>query len=169
MLPTTAPQLVDELLDRLTEEEALLRDALASLADLHSALCRGELEAINAIRPRQEAVAAALTDRAGVRSAAAAALAAAVGLAPGGLTLSALAARLPGPTGAGLLAARDRLASVAAEVGNFQRRNANLITYLRSYFRCVLSVLAVGDAPVRYGPTGTCLSPTAGATIRTRG
>ncbi|MDB5307478.1 MAG: FlgN protein [Gemmataceae bacterium] len=161
--------LTADLLDHLRDEESLLREALASLTDLFAALRRGDLNAVNATRPRQESLAAALSHRHPTRAAAAARLAEAVGLPPADLTLSILAAHLPSDAASGLLAARDRLADLAAQLKEYQRRNAILIRHLRSYFRGVMSALAGADAPVRYGPSGSSLTPKTGTMIQTRG
>ncbi|MBX9622188.1 MAG: hypothetical protein K2X82_00070, partial [Gemmataceae bacterium] len=82
-------------------------------------------------------------------------LAAALGLTAGRVTLSALADRLPESTAGELRAARDRLAGLAAELTACQRRNANLICYLRSYLRGALSGTA--DPPARYGRSGAAI------------
>ena len=170
MHPTTPCPPADNLLDQLRAEESLLGETLVSLTELTDALRRGDLATVNAARPRQESLATALADRARCRTAAATSLAEAVGLpATTNLTLAVLAAHLPDPTAKGLLASRDRLANLVAKISEYQRRNANLIRHLRSYFRGVMAVLAAADAPIRYGPSGANLAPRAGAMIQVRG
>jgi predicted component of type VI protein secretion system len=144
------------LLDHLRAEEALLGRALTVLTDLHAAVRGGDLSATEAARPPLDEITAATTERRAARDAAAAELAAAVGLPPEHLTLSALADRLPGPAAGELRAARDRLARLADELAACQRRNANLICYLRSFFRGALAGTA--DPPARYyGRTGAAI------------
>jgi hypothetical protein len=169
MNSTNRSPLAATLLDHLRDEEGLLREALDSLTEVHAALRRGDLDAVTAARPRQEALAAALADRHASRSATADRLAEALGLAPAGITLSGLAARLPAADAADFLAARDRLAALADQLREYQRRNAILIHHLRSYFRGVMTALAGVDTPVRYGPTGSSSAPHAGAMIQARG
>lgn len=143
------------LVDRLAAEEAVLRDTLGALSELHAAVRRADHPAIAAARPRQERLLTLAAERAAARSTAAAELAVAVGLSPAGVTLSALADRLPEPAAAGLRAARDRLAALAAEISSSQRRNANLVCYLRSYFRGALTGSA--GLPARYGRDGSAV------------
>ena len=169
MYPTTPCPPADSLLDQLRAEETLLGETLVCLTGLTDALRRGDLAAVHAARPRMESQAAALADRARCRTAAATSVAAAIGLPAANLTLAILAGHLPDPTAAGLLAARDRLANLVAKIAEYQRRNANLIRHLRSYFRGVMAVLAAADAPIRYGPSGANLALRAGAMIQVRG
>jgi hypothetical protein len=157
------------LLDHLRAEEDLLRSALDSLTALNAALRRGDIAAVGGARPQQEALAAALVESHSARAAVAAALAGAVGLPPYGLTLSAVADRLPENAAVELRAARDRLAALAAGVRGVQLRNANLIHNLRSYFRGVLAAFTAADAPARYGPGGEQVTPAAGGVLRARG
>ncbi|MBX9580865.1 MAG: hypothetical protein K2X87_11205, partial [Gemmataceae bacterium] len=98
------------LLDHLRAEEALLGRARAVLTELHAAVRRGDLSATDAARPKLDEITAATAGRRAARDAVAAELAAAVGLPPGPVTLSALTDRLPEPTAGELRAARDRLA-----------------------------------------------------------
>lgn len=169
-MPTALPSRLPELfLDRLRVEERLLREAADSLAEVHSALRRGDLASVGAARTRQESLAAALREATIAREDAAARLAAAVGLPAAGLTLSALAARLPEPLAGELQATRDRLTALTTELADRQRRNANLVGYLRSYFRSVLTALTAPGGPTRYGPAGACLPAAAGPALQARG
>lgn len=143
------------LLDHLQAEEDLLGRALAVLTGLHAAVRGGDLSAIEAARPPLDEITAATHARRAERAGVAAELAAAVGLPPEDITLSALADRLPEPDAADLRAARDRLAHLAGELAACQRRNANLICYLRSFFRGALSGTA--DPPARYGRSGAAI------------
>ncbi len=170
--------LADTLIRHLGREEALLRTALANVTAIHAALRCGDLA--TALGISTQALAAELREAADDRSAAATALAREVArLSESGsaclaldsesratgevktVTLTALAANLPEPHAAELLATRVRLAAVTAELAEVQARNANLITHLRSYFRGVLSELTAPEAPLRYGPSGSRLEPAA--------
>lgn len=162
------PSLADTLLRQLGREESLLRTALAGLTDVYEALRRGDLAGAFSASA-QPVFASELREAADARADAAFALAREIGLSGEGLTLSALAARLPDPAAAELLAARDRLTPLAAEIAAVQARNANLITHLRSYFRGVLSDVMAPGAPLRYGPSGSRLEPATGAAVQTRG
>ena len=159
----------DTLLARVRLEEGLLRDALANAADVYAGLRAGDLARVSAGVPRQEQQADALRAAAAARAAAATELAAAVGLPSDGLTLSALAERLGEPAASDLLAFRDQLRQLSAELISYQQGNANLIGHLRQYFRGVLSGLTGGDAPARYGPSGSRLEPVTGLAVLTRG
>jgi hypothetical protein len=139
------------------------------LADVHAALRRGDLAAVAAAGPHQEAAAAALRAAEADRAAACAEVARAVGLHPDGLTLAAVAARLPDPWAGELAAARARLAAAAHDLAAQQARNANLIRRLRSFFRGVLPSLTAADAPGRYGPSGAPVDPAGGGAITARG
>jgi hypothetical protein len=158
-----------EFLRLLASEERLLGEAVATQREVHAALRRGDVAAVTAAQQTQEKLAVALREAAAPREAAARELAALVGLAPDGLTLSLLADRLPEPWAAEVRAARDRLQAAAGEFGELQARNANLVGYLRSYFRGVLSDLTDGGAPARYGPSGGRVAPASGAAIRASG
>jgi len=167
--PPPCPPAAD-LLDHLRDEEFLLRETLASLTELNAGLRAGDLAAVAAARPRQEALAAALAGRNVTRAAVAARLADDLGLPPGTpLTLACLADHLPDEVGADLLAARTRFAALARGIADYQRRNAILVRHLRSYFRGVMAVLAAADAPTRYGPSGSCLAPAGRGAILARG
>lgn len=157
----------DHFLASLAAEEQALRAATAAAADLHAALRRGDLSGFD--RPALEVAAADLQTTTAARNAAAAPLAEAVGLPAAGLTLSALADRLPDPWAAETRAARDRLSGVAAELADLHRRNANLACHLRSYFRGVLSELTAADAPGRYGRSGGWMAPAGGSALTARG
>lgn len=159
----------ETLLARLRVEEGLLREALANAADVYAGLRGGDLRRVAAGVPRQEQQADELRAAAAVRAAAAADLAAAVGLPADGLTLADLAARLDGPAAAELLAARDQLRQLSAELISYQQGNANLVGHLRQYFRGVLAGLTAGDGPVRYGPSGSRVDPGTGLAILARG
>jgi hypothetical protein len=154
------------LLARLRDEEELLRAATAATAAAHAALRSGDMTALGGAHTEQESLAGRMQEAAAARQAAAEAVAAAVGVPAAGLTLAAIAARLPDPTE--LLAARARLAAAAGELEAIQRRHANLALHLRSYFRGVLSELTAGAVAGRYGPSGSVLGP-AGGTLQTRG
>lgn len=164
MTPNPSPA---ELLDHLADEERLLAESLAGLLKLTAALRSGDPVAIADATDGADLLAAAAADRATARQLAADELAQAVGL-PAGATLAALAAALPGHAAA-LLDARARLAGLAAEVRAAERRNANLVRHLRSYFRGVMAVLTAADAPTRYGRTGANVAPPPAGTLLARG
>lgn len=168
------PQLLESLtttfLQRLDAEEQLLRQALETTAELYEALRRGNIAAVKAAQPRQEQLAAGLSETATRREAAANDLGIALGLAPKGLTLAAIADKLEDETAGRVRSTRDRLIRITQQLQDFQLKNANLIRHLRSYFRSVLCALTkAGDVPVRYGATGARLNPAYGAAIKARG
>ncbi len=165
--PPSSPSAA-ELLDHLTEEECLLREMLDGLLRLNAALRSGAPAAIAAATEHTDLLAASAAERAEARRAAAERLARAAGLPPEGVTLAALAAALPDDADA-LYAVRDRLSAQTAEVRAAERRNANLVRHLRSYFSGVLAVLTAADAPTRYGPTGANLAPALGGSLQARG
>ncbi|MFM8272200.1 MAG: flagellar export chaperone FlgN [Gemmata sp.] len=153
------------LLESLAREEDALRAALAGVTAVNDALRRGDLAF--ALGAADEPLAEQLRVAAAARTATANGLARAVGLNGEPPTLSNLAARLDSPHSAELLAARERLTSLTAQIAAVQTRNANLITHLRSFFRGVLADLTP-DSPARYGPSGSRLGPPAGAPPQTR-
>jgi hypothetical protein len=163
----TAP-LSRQLLDRLADEEALLRAAVASAAELHTALRKGDRTHLAAVQAIQENLAARMNSAALARHRAATELAAGLHRPAGSPPkLASLAEALPEPEAADLLAARDRLATVAGELARWNGRNANLVAHLRSYFRGVLASLTAAGAD-RYGPAGTLVGPAGGA-LQARG
>jgi hypothetical protein len=164
-----APPQAATFLKHLEREEELLRAALVNVSELHAALLQGDLAGAQAVSERQGAHAAALVAAAVDRTASANALAGALGLPADGLTLAALATKLPEPLAAQVLTARAKLLTVTTELAAFQTRNANLLGHLRSFFRGVLSDLTGFDAPLRYGPSGSRLQPATGVAIQVRG
>ena len=152
----------------LRAEEELLAESRTVADVVYAALRGGDLAAVTAAVSRQQALADAMAEAGTARTAAAVALAHSVGLPDNGLTLNLLAANVPAPFAADVLAARERLTALTAELGALQTRNANLLGHLRSFFRGVLSDLAPADAPARYGPSGGRLTPPGGA-LQTRG
>ena len=166
-MPPYCPS-VDTLLRHLEREEALLRAALAGVTAVSEALRRGDLaSAFDA--SAQQALATDLREAAAERAAAAMALGREFGLSGEAVTLANLAAKLSEHYATELLAARERLTALTAEIAAIQARNANLITHLRSFFRGVLSELTAPDAPLRYGPSGSRLEPATGAAVQARG
>jgi hypothetical protein len=167
--PHPHEHLTSTLLNHLGVEEALLRNALAGATDIHAALRRGDLAAALSLSAEQQTHADALHSAAKNRSDAAAALARELGPTGEELTLSAIAAKLPDVLASDVLAARDRLRAVTAELNALQNRNANLLGHLRSFLRGVLSDLTVPDAPQRYGPSGGRVELAAGTAVQGRG
>lgn len=168
--PIPSEPLVEQLLQHLAVEEQLLGQALELAAEHHETLKSGNFAPLKTYQPRQEELAEALRTAADRREAAAILLGRALGLPAEGLTLAKLAARLGEPEADRIAAVRGRLSRLTAKLGEFQKRNANLIRHLRSFFRSVLSALTkTSDVPVRYGASGACLTPAYGASIKTRG
>lgn len=166
--PETPPSYPD-FLARLEGEERQLRDALASLADLHAALTGGDLSNLAAQEVRQAELAAALRDARVAQAAAADRLAADLGLADKPARLAVIAEKLPPPAAQVVLAARDRLAALTHEIAESHRRNANLAHQLRSYLRSVFALLTEAS-PARYGPQGATVTAAGAATaVRTTG
>lgn len=161
--------LAASLLRHLRAEEALLREALGSLTRVHASLRQGDLAAVSAAQPAQEALVTALWEAHAARLVPAEALGAVLGIPSEELTLSALVAQIPGPWATQLDEIRTQLNAIAAEIATLQRRNANLIAHLRSFLRGALSALTGADAPVRYGPSGSRLSRGAGRAIQASG
>jgi len=157
------------LLEQLRLEEDLLAATQASVQGLHAALRRGDLPAMNGFHAHQERLAAEMQLRAKDREAASAALAGLLGLPRVGATLRDLGERLPVDEAARLASQRDRLRESAQVIAQFQSANANLIAHLRSYFRGVLSTLAIEGTPVRYSPSGSRVIGSLGAAIHATG
>lgn len=157
-MPTTDPRPpAEQLLDQLAGEEELLRQARECVMGLYTSLRKGDMPAVHAALPRNEALVARLASVAEQRQASAARAAAALGL-PAGASLQQIAAAAPDPFGPQLLAARTTMRALATQVDQFRTANANLIDRLRSFFQDVLSGLTTPDAPARYGPTGNRLT-----------
>jgi hypothetical protein len=146
---------------RLRDEERLVRDSVAAAEELFSGLRRGDAAAVEAGRARHEDLANRLTAAAAERARIVRDLGAPA-------TISELIALLPEPEASELRAVQTSLAAAATELAGLQRRNANLVQHLRSYFRGVLTALTAPDGPVRYSPSGARLAPGGGA-IQARG
>lgn len=166
MPPTTDPRpLAEQLLDQLSGEEDLLRQARECVMGLYASLRKGDVPAVQAALPRNEALASRLHSQGESRQEAAVRLAAALGLPPNS-SLQILAGYTPEPFAARLLAARTALRGLAAQVDQYRYQNATLIDRLRSFFQDVLSGLTTPDAPARYGPSGARLTlPAVSATV----
>lgn len=158
MTVTPSPRpLVQALLARLQLEETVLQSARQAAMRLYTALRKGDLPGVEALQSEHEQAADGLKSQAAEREAAAAALAAALGL-PATATLTELAAPLSPPLAEAMLGARDRLRALTRQLEQFQSANANLISHLRSYFSGVLNGLATEPPPPRYGPTGAAVT-----------
>jgi len=147
----------EQLLEQLAGEEELLRQARECVMGLYTSLRKGDMTAVQAALPRNEALIVQLAARADIRQAAASRLAVALGL-PANASLQQMAAAAPDPFGPKLLAARTTLRTLATQVDQFRVANANLIDRLRSFFHDVLTGLTTPDAPARYGPSGNRLT-----------
>jgi hypothetical protein len=166
----TASSLTLELRQCLCGQEWLVRTAVETGEALQAAIRGGDPDQIAAAQTTLGKAAATLQQSTDRLLAASAAVSQALGLTGSSRPrLSAIAARLPAPEAGELLAAGRRLARATADLRALQRRNATLINQLRSYFRGVMSALTVADDPVRYGPSGTRLSPAVTTGIHTRG
>lgn len=165
MPPTDLRPLAEQLLDQLSGEEDLLRQARECVMGLYASLRKGDVPAVQAALPRNEALASRLYSQSEQRQVAAARLAVAVGLPPN-CSLQSIASQTPEPFAGRLLAARNTLRGLAAQVDQYRYLNANLIDRLRSFFQDVLSGLTTPDAPARYGPSGARLTaPAVSATV----
>ncbi len=170
-LPPT-PELrsaAESLLEQLRLDEDLLTAMRTSVQSLHAALRRGDLPALSGFHAHQERLATEMQFRAKEREATSAILASMVGLPRAGASLRDIGERLPAKDAALLSAQRDRLHESAQIIAQFQCANANLIAHLRSYFRGVLSTLAIEGTPVRYGPSGSRVIGALGAAIHATG
>lgn len=83
--------------------------------------------------------------------------AAALALFEPGMTLEQLAAKLPEPWCSEFRSARARLADLVDQFQASQRRAANLVASVRSYFQGVLSGFTEAGGTPRYGRTGARL------------
>ena len=172
MHPPPTPELhsaAESLLEQLRLEVDLLAATRASVQGLHTALRRGDLPALNGFHAHQERLAAEMQLRAKEREAASAKLSGMVGLSRPGASLRDIGERLPDELAGRLEAQRDRLHESAQVISQFQSANANLIAHLRSYFRGVLSTLAIEGSPIRYGPSGSRVIGALGAAIQATG
>jgi gamma-glutamyl:cysteine ligase YbdK (ATP-grasp superfamily) len=150
--------LADTLLDRLAAEEDLLRAALANQNEVHAALRRGDPAEAQALAAEQPALAADMRRAAEARAAAREHLARELHLNPDRAALADLAAQLPAEPAGRLLAVRDLLRALTAEIQAVQARNANLIAHLRSFLRGALTAAGAPEPASRYGPSGSRLS-----------
>lgn len=154
--------LADQLVDRLSDELGLLKEAREGVMGLYAALRAGDVTRVQAALPAADRLADRLADVGAERADAVGRLADELGLPPDA-SLSQLADRVPDPYQARFRLLRTELRDLTAQVTQFRAANANLIDRLRSYFHDVLSELTGPDAPVRYGPTGARLAGHAAA------
>jgi flagellar biosynthesis/type III secretory pathway chaperone len=148
---------VDELLDLLSEEAQELRHLLPVLEDQQRALLDGNAPRVADLARRQETFAEHLAGLESGRRRLVAQVAADLGVAPGLLTLSTLADRLPDPP-ARLGALRNELRALLASLGALNRRNAFLLArsaeYLEGLLAHIVSVLSPSPTYGRQGHQG---------------
>ena len=126
--------------------------------ELNEAVRKGGLSEIDSARLKQAEVSQIADELSSERSTLCNDLALALQLPVAEITLSRLAGILASPWSEKLLAFRDRLQPIVAEVHFLNNRNASLINYCRSYVQRILAG-ATGSAlaVTRYGRTGTQL------------
>ena len=133
---------------------------------LYAALRKGDIPAVQAALPGNDALAERLRSQGLARESTVAQLAIQIGWTSGAITLAELAVRLPDPYRNRLLKSRTALRDLTSQVEQFRFANANLIDRLRSYFQDVLSGFTAQDTTVRYGPAGEKVTtPVARATF----
>ncbi len=167
----TAP-LTEQLLLSLRHEEHLLLQARCALAEIHRALRASDLPAVFRAQHQHQSLQQELTEIAHTREEAAFALATFLDLPAKGISISLLSTKLSPANSAPLVSLRDRLQTLTGEILELQRRNANLLNSLRSYFRSVLSGLTdEGDSngTGRYGPSGVRLGNAVGSGLLAHG
>jgi hypothetical protein len=172
MTPPPLPQLTQKLLSQLQHEETLLFQARAALVAIHQALRTSNLPGVFRAQHDHQQLTQDLETAAQEREETAFTIAKQVGLPAKTFTLSQLAAVLPTQESTPLIAVRDRLQTVTREITELQKRNANILQTLRSYFRSVLSGLTGDDdssGAVRYGPSGVRVDASAGSGFLARG
>lgn len=162
-------QLVERLLLQLGREEEQLREAIVRAREVYETLRSGNMPGMMQVLPKQERLAEDLRVCAEERTEAANQLAQFLGIESSRVTLVNLAQQLPANYRAALLASRETLKELSAELISFQQSNANLIQHLRCYFRGVLSGLTSGELPSRYGPSGARVEFPAGTMVLARG
>lgn len=160
---------VETFLRCLEAEEQFLNLALEKALEIYAALRGGGLKGVAALGAQQEEITAALKTASALRLEVTNGLASDLNIPSEQLTLRQLAESLPEPDAEAVRDARERLAALAAEFTRIQTRNANLLGHLRSFFRDVLADLTPDAEPLRYGPTGSWLSPAPGAPLPRRG
>jgi len=156
----------------LRHEENLLLQARCALAEIHRALRASDLPAVFRAQHQHQILQQELAESAHTREEAAFALATFLNVPAKGISISLLTTKLTPALSAPLISIRDRLQTLTGEILELQRRNANLLDSLRSYFRSVLSGLTdEGDSTGtgRYGPSGVRLGSTAGSGLLARG
>jgi hypothetical protein len=161
--------LSDLCLTHLAREEAALQAARAGLDQLHAAVVHGDAATFQAALQTAADLADETQKTHAARLSFCRALADALDLSPETITLSAIAARLPGHAGDQVAAARDRLQALSAEVRRLTARTASVVSYCRTFMRNLFADLTdTGAAANHYGP-GPRATAAAGALLVARG
>jgi hypothetical protein len=155
---TEIRSLADQLLELLSVEERLLREAREGVLGLYASLRKGNIQAVQTVLPANDQLAVRLESQAALRQSVVVRLGRGVGLTTDAVTLAALADRMPEPYQTEFRRARTTLRELTSQIDQFRAANANLIDRLRSYFRDVLTGFTTPDAPIRYGPSGVMLT-----------
>ncbi len=156
--------------DHLAREEAHLLVALAALRHVRSALLAGDWGALPRLLAEHGRLAAGVEGLARDRAAFQEALAPLAGVPKGEVTVRAVARALPADLAAPLLAARDRLETLAREAERLARDNGALLGYSLDFFRRLFEALTgSGEDVGRYGPGGRRQGGGCGPLIQARG
>jgi hypothetical protein len=148
----------------------MLAETLDSLQEVRTALRGGGLEALRSALDRQAHIAVASSELGTRRAALRREMAGALGIAPGDVTLSRLAARLPADVATHLTACRDRLNRMAAEVDRVNRANAALVGQALEFLERFLTEITDGEClGAGYAASGALRAPTVGSLIEARG
>jgi hypothetical protein len=144
-------QMCGELLDR---EEAHLHATLGRLTRVRQLLAGGSLEALSGAAEEALAAAGELDDLSASRTRFRQAAAAALGLAPAGVTVGRVAERLPAGQAAAVLARRAQIRALAEEVQRLNHTNATVAWWCLDFVQQVFAGLHGRPPGGRYGASG---------------
>lgn len=157
-------------LAHLQQEEALLAETVESLRQIRAALREGALDALKAALDRQARIANASVELRERRTSLRREVSTVLGLSARDVTLTSLAEYLPREVAAHMLACRDRLTGMAAEVDRLNSANAALVGQSLEFLeRFLLEMTAGNQAGCRYSGNGTACEPLMGSLIEARG
>ena len=168
MDPSIQP-FVRSLVSHLYDEERLLLAVIQATESLQATLRHGDVASFREVQANQADSATQLATIAAARSTVMLPLAEHFKIPHNRLTLRILAEKLSPPESDDLRILHGRLLVAATSLKRVQAQTANLLVHLRSYFRNVLSTLAVSEATERYGPTGSRLGTGSGMAIQACG
>jgi len=160
---------VRTLVAHLWDEERLILVVIQATESLVDAMRHGDADTFREAQVIQAEFAVQLATASAACCKAMTPIAAQLSIPAGQLTLRILAEKLSPADSYELRLVQTKLNTAAQALRRVQYQTANLLIHLRSYFRNVLSTLAVSETTERYGRSGSLLGTGSGSAIQACG